>query len=145
MHTHQLDKTCSQLGWQSSDQILDARQVVVRHRLRTTDYMTGRQVHSAEGCPCRGTGHQGARRLVSLRDGVSPHRSSGAAFDALVLALHRLVSALHVGTLIRAVHIIPVPQEISHSFIEFRNAATITVHDDTQALGHAPNWQVRIK
>jgi hypothetical protein len=40
------------------------------------------------------------------------------------------VPALYEGALIGAIHIAGVPQKISHRFIEFRNAATIAVHDD---------------
>lgn len=55
------------------------------------------------------------------------------------------VPALHVGTLVRAIDIIAVPHEISHLFVEFWNAATITIHDDAQMLGPLPNRQIRIK
>lgn len=53
--------------------------------------------------------------------------------------------ALYVGALVRAVHVTAVAQEISHRFVEFWNAATITVHDDTQALGSTPDRQIGIK
>jgi hypothetical protein len=55
------------------------------------------------------------------------------------LVLPSSVSALHVGVLVRAVHVVRVPHEIPHFFIEFRNTTTITVHDDSQVLRHMPN------
>ena len=56
-----------------------------------------------------------------------------------------LVSALHEGMLVRAVHVVSVTHKISHCFIELYNAAMVTVHDNSHTLGHAPNWQIGIK
>jgi hypothetical protein len=53
--------------------------------------------------------------------------------------------ALYEGAPIGTIHIISIPQEISHRFLEFRNAATIAVHDDTQPLGVLPNRQIWIE
>jgi hypothetical protein len=55
------------------------------------------------------------------------------------------VPTLYKGAPIGTIHIISIPQEISHRFLEFRNAATIAVHDDTQPLGVLPNRQIWIK
>ncbi|PZS39969.1 MAG: hypothetical protein DLM62_05395 [Pseudonocardiales bacterium] len=55
------------------------------------------------------------------------------------------VSALHEGTLVRAVHVVSVSHEVAHCFIEFWDTATITVHDDPHALSHRPDGQIWIE
>jgi hypothetical protein len=56
-----------------------------------------------------------------------------------------LVSTFHEWSLFRAVHVIAVPHEIPHFFIKFRNATTVTIHDDVHTLGDTPHRQIRIR
>lgn len=52
---------------------------------------------------------------------------------------------LYEGAPIGTIHIIGIPQKISHHFVEFRNAATVAVHDDAQPLSVLPDRQIGIK
>src|ERR1700710_640087 len=65
--------------------------------------------------------------------------------DRRVAECAPLMSTFHEGTLVRAVHIVPVSHEITHCFIEFWNTATITVHDDPHALSHGPHGQIGVE
>jgi hypothetical protein len=84
--------------------------------------------------------------------GRGPYRDAGpcagrrcGALSVVRITRPCSVPALHVWALVRAVHVIAIAHEVSHRFVEFWNAATITIHNDTQALGPAPDRQIGIK